>query len=437
MHSLASAETAEIVSPAACQAELERIVASRTFFKSARLRALLEHIGRNSIEGRLDELTEQQIGIAVFQRAPGYNSTEDTIVRVTVRHLRDRLDLYYREEGFSAFLQLTIPKGSYVASFQQVASAVPRENVLEAEKAPAGDAVTEPLGWPRSAKVALGLCLLAAVAAPLLVYVLVRPSAQAVPQDAGPESLWSALFTPGRKTILVPGDASLDAYVAWEQKPVTLSNYTNQAYQYEVAVSRPPSGRDVPLSVRSVTPMADLRLVAELVRVPFRMNHPEWNDWIEICYARDMVVASTHDNNLVLIGTETFNPWVGLYKNALDFDVHWDYVQDVYQVVNRAPHQGEQAKYIYDRRTADQPNYTHVALLDNTQGQGRVLLIEGTSMGTTYGALSFLKSRHLWQPVMHAATDEQGRLRNFEVLLSSQFIRGGSSNTHIVSIHVH
>lgn len=58
---------------AAMRAELDRVLASRVFAKSPRLCALLTYICESSLEGLADELTEQQIGIHVFGRPPGYN----------------------------------------------------------------------------------------------------------------------------------------------------------------------------------------------------------------------------------------------------------------------------------------------------------------------------------------------------------------------------
>ncbi len=443
-------ESFEPISPGSCRAELDRVLSSRSFSKSVRLRALLEYIGACSIEGRFDELSEQQVGIRVFQRPPGYNSTEDTIVRVSARHLRERLELYYREEGQSNPLKMAVPKGSYVATFR---IAEPRETssgpfVLASApelpaKADSSAAQIEPPSrtrWSRKGSLAILGCALVAAALPLLVYSYFRsqpqPQAQQAAQPFGPAILWRTLFTPGRETLIVPGDASLDVYTAWEQRSVSLANYTNQDYQNQVTVSRPPRHNDVPLSVRSVTPMADLRLVSDLVRVPEWMGQPAWDGWIKICYARDMVVANTHNNNLILIGSSTFNPWVTLYQKALDFYVHWDYVHDVYYITNRAPRPGEQKQYVYTRRPSDKA-YTLVALTDNSQGEGRVLLIEGTSMGTTYGAVNFFTNEELWQSVIRAATDKNGKLHNFEVLLSGDFVRGGLSNTQIVALHLH
>lgn len=426
------------------------MLGSRTFSKSGRLRLLLEHIGERSLEGKLDALSEQQIGISVFQRTPGYNSTEDTIVRVTARHLRERLDLYYQDEGKNNPLRVAVPKGSYVATFRIVpteeipASSYPvsshSDPAASSESRPADPGAVPRVRWPRSAWLAVLACAFVALVLPLLVYQHFQSQPQAHVQQAlqpfGPPALWNALFTPGRRTFIVPGDASLDIYTAWERRSVPLADYTNQTYQNQVTVSRPPAHNDVPLSVRSVTPMADLRMVSDLVRVPEWMGQPSWDDWIEVCYARDMVVANTHNNNLILIGPETFNPWVTLYQRTLDFYVHWDYMQDVYYVTDRNPKPGEQKQYTYDRRTAKKA-YTLVALTDNMQGEGRVLLIEGTSMGTTYAALNFFTNEKLWQPVISAATDKNGKLHNFEVLLSSDFVRGGTSNTQIVSLHLH
>ncbi len=80
---------------------------------------------------------------------------------------------------------------------------------------------------------------------------------------------------------------------------------------------------------------------------------------------------------------------------------------------------------------------THIALVDNTQGQGRVLIVEGTSMGSTYGAVNFLTHEALWGPVMKRATDSSGHLRNFDLLLSGNFLHGGVSHSQVLALHVH
>jgi hypothetical protein len=333
-----------------------------------------------------------------------------------------------------------VPKGGYVAHFENVE--LSGEYIAEPVRLSPLSSVPltselQRAGWPSTAKVLVSLLSALTILCPLIVYLWPRPP-QPVMAAKGPQLLWRVLFSPDRKTMIVPGDASLDAYIAWEQRRVSLEDYASQSYQQDINVSRPPSNLDVPLSTRSVTPMADLRLVSELVRVPEYMGMPQLEHNMEIRYARDVAVADTHDNNLILIGSETFNPWVTLYQAEMDFVSHWDFKSDVYVIDNKAPKTGEADHYYYDRRKHEvQKTITHIALVDNSQGQGRVLVIEGTSMGTTYGAVNFLTHEQLWKPVIEAATDSSGHLHNFEVLLSGGFVHGGVSNTQILATHIH
>src|ERR1700744_6028047 len=59
----------------------QRIVASRSFAKSALLSRFLLYVCEREITGRIAEISEQQIGVYVFGRRPGYNPGEDNIVR--------------------------------------------------------------------------------------------------------------------------------------------------------------------------------------------------------------------------------------------------------------------------------------------------------------------------------------------------------------------
>jgi hypothetical protein len=438
------------IEPTLCRQEMGRILASDAFNKAPRLCSFLTYVCENSLAGRLDELTEQQIGIHVFQRSPGFNSSEDTIVRGTARHVRTRLESYYREEGKHDPVLITMPKGGYVASFHQVAentvedcspglqesTAVASVNASFLDVSISNSAAALRQSWPLAAKVWLA-CVSVLLFGTGLTVMYLAHARTADQTTVGPTALWRALFTEGRRTLIVPGDASLDAYIAWEQRAVSLDQYANQTYQREVTVSQPPSATDVPLSVRSVTPMADLRLVAELVRVPDRFGMPQADKWVEIRYARDLAIADTHENNLILIGPETFNPWVTLYQPQMDFKVGWNFRTDVYSVTNRAPKTGESARYEYRRGAPGSKAMTLIAFVHNSQGHGHVLLIQGSSMGTTYSALNFLTNESLWKPVIDAATSSDGSLRSFEVLLSSNFIRGGVSNTQLLATHVH
>src|SRR3984885_2015346 len=92
----------------------QRIIASRSFAKSALLSRFLLYVCEREITGKIGEISEQQIGVHVFGRRQGYNPGEDNIVRNYARQLRHRLDQYFLEEGREEELRLSIPRGKYV-----------------------------------------------------------------------------------------------------------------------------------------------------------------------------------------------------------------------------------------------------------------------------------------------------------------------------------
>jgi hypothetical protein len=75
--------------PAVDREELVRRVASSTTFeKPPRLRASFLHVCRCALDNKPEAATEQQVGICVYDRQPGYNPNEDNIVRSRARLLR-------------------------------------------------------------------------------------------------------------------------------------------------------------------------------------------------------------------------------------------------------------------------------------------------------------------------------------------------------------
>src|SRR6266481_6332639 len=95
----------------------QRVAESQHLIGSARLRDFLLHVTVCAIRETPEDATEQQIGIRVFQRSPGFNSSEDSIVRSHARLLRLKLSAYFNAEGASEPLIIEIPKGHYLPVF--------------------------------------------------------------------------------------------------------------------------------------------------------------------------------------------------------------------------------------------------------------------------------------------------------------------------------
>jgi hypothetical protein len=97
---------------------VHRVASSSTFERSPRLRAFFLHVCRCALDNKPEGATEQQVGICVYDRPPGYNPNEDNIVRSQARLLRLKLEHHFANEGKDEPITITIPKGRYLPAFE-------------------------------------------------------------------------------------------------------------------------------------------------------------------------------------------------------------------------------------------------------------------------------------------------------------------------------
>ena len=99
------------------RAQLEKILTSDTFIRSERLSQFLRYVVEETLRGNGARLKEQVLGQDLYSRGDDYDPNADPIVRVDARRLRDKLREYYAGASGDAVL-ITLPKGSYVPSFE-------------------------------------------------------------------------------------------------------------------------------------------------------------------------------------------------------------------------------------------------------------------------------------------------------------------------------
>jgi adenylate cyclase len=110
--------TSEVTaSPDAVRDELERVLGSEAFANAGRHTRLLRYVVDRTLAGEGDQLKEYVLGTEVFDRADSYDPRLDSIVRVEVRRLRNRLEEYYRGRGSADQVVISIPRGSYAPTF--------------------------------------------------------------------------------------------------------------------------------------------------------------------------------------------------------------------------------------------------------------------------------------------------------------------------------
>ena len=107
-------ENAELV-----RAQLDRIVASKTFRQAKRLCALLEFAVEETLQGRANLITAPTVALEIFSNGRDIDERSEGLVRVQARQLRMKLSSYYEGEGRNDPLRISMPQGGYAASFQK------------------------------------------------------------------------------------------------------------------------------------------------------------------------------------------------------------------------------------------------------------------------------------------------------------------------------
>src|SRR5271165_4700149 len=102
--------------------ELQAVLASTAFVRSARMAALLNYLCGKYFAGDADHLKEYSIAVEVLGRPDTFDPAQDAIARVEVHRLRRKLREYYEGEGSNHPIHIQIPSGSYVPSFTPYAA---------------------------------------------------------------------------------------------------------------------------------------------------------------------------------------------------------------------------------------------------------------------------------------------------------------------------
>ena len=128
------------------QTQLQRILHSKVFRTSEVQRNLLHYLAEKSLAGGADTLKEYTVGLDVLGKPPSYDPRQESVVRMHVARLRQKLAEYYRTEGAQDPIIVDLPKGGFKVTFEsrplvlpEVVPAVPssrrREWILAASLA--------------------------------------------------------------------------------------------------------------------------------------------------------------------------------------------------------------------------------------------------------------------------------------------------------------
>jgi TolB-like protein len=113
----------------AIEQQLDRITSSVEFRKCPQLLRFLRFAVREALSGRNGGSKERLIGMEVFGRAADYDAALDPVVRVEARRLRRKLAEYYSRDGREDPIEIRLPKGGYLPTFEARTSRVTKHSI--------------------------------------------------------------------------------------------------------------------------------------------------------------------------------------------------------------------------------------------------------------------------------------------------------------------
>jgi hypothetical protein len=168
---------------------LDQLVASKTFSRSTQLKRLLVYLREATSSTDPSVWSETSIGTNAFGRKD-FNPKLDTIVRVEMRRLRQKLDEYYALEGAESSQRLRFERNTYRPYVEPNIPPVEPNILPEVELAPLPprDRFWTGLAW------GVGLTALAIVVVGG-VWWTIRASAERAPREIAESSIWAGFHS--------------------------------------------------------------------------------------------------------------------------------------------------------------------------------------------------------------------------------------------------
>jgi hypothetical protein len=407
---------------------IERILQTAPFQKSTNLHALLSYLAESSIAGRVEALTERNIGIAAFGKREDYSPAEDSAVRVHVRQLRLRLHEYFACEGQKEDLRVEIPKGSYALEFRPV---WPESKPLTESPAPRLPQQVK-AAHPRSRGIVMWLAIAIAAFCAIGWY---RAAHAPAPSPRAPWPL-NAVLQPNHETRVVVSDGNLMLRL-FGKKEITLEQYLQPGFRQTLIPPHldPRVSQLVDyISDSQLTSFADVVVSSALNRVA-REN----GQTVALYPAQNLSLRDLEEGNYVFVGSPTSNPWVGLFSDQLNFVVVEDKVGGKIYFLNKKPQAGEQRTYEGLARTGSAgEDYAAISVLPGSTGQGHVMILQGLRQEGTEALGELLESPDDRAQLEHAldAHDDARAPLYFEALIRARAVAGAPVSIRIVATRV-
>jgi len=394
---------------------VERIAVSPHLKASLRLQEFLFYISECAIREVPGEATEQQIGIHVFHRHPGYNSSEDSIVRTHARLLRQKLAAYFANEGSQEEIVVVVPKGHYLPVFTSRSTATSPPPTDGVQVPLAVDDLVEPTIGSATSIRYRGWLVVGAVALILTAVAMLawHPWKKARVSQSSVDIFWRPFFVDD------------PPFVVYSNALFTGNSITGLRYAPTGAPqdgSAPDSYVDTYTGIGELAAVYDLTKLFDAHQATFTLKRSQLVAWDE-----------AKSRNLIFIGASVENPSLRVLPPTVNFTQKAG--TGFAGIVNHHPKPGEPAVYSRPEHPLT-TDYAIIALLPGVQPGKRVLLFSGLTTFGTQAAVEFLCRPDSVAEILKQVTGPKGEIRPFEAVVQTTLGGGVALQTRLVTLRI-
>ena len=436
----------------------DRVAAGRELAASPKLRSFFLYVVDCSLREHPEEATEQQIGVKIFGRRPGYNSGDDSIVRAQARLLRQKLTSYFAAQGAGEPSVIDMPKGRYLLSFHQRTALLPAalgetaHREFQAEGTDAPETQPAPLSaLPQAALphamspqaalppavsrriadrrpptfwVCLGLAL-GLLAGGLLGAGSYRQYLVAAAPH--PDPLWSPFFSDAHPTLVIysnplfRGSPAEGLHLVDPDRPSAAGNAPNDTPNDTLGNKLDNTLDDTYTGTGEVQAIHTLTRFFDRHGAVFTLKRSRLVTWDQ-----------ARSSNLIFVGAPSQNTALHDLPARSEFTIAQDAQARGY-IVNQHPRPGEPAVFPTNDRTQET---AVVASLPGMETGTGILVISGlTTIGTQMAAEFLCRPENLRTLAEIVGTTSGGTLRPFEAVLHVGISKGVGVRVQLATVH--
>jgi hypothetical protein len=417
---------------------LNGVLEGEAFKGSHRSGKFLKYIVSRAIVGDFDSLKERAIGIEVFGRPPGYDTSADAIVRVTASDVRKRLLQHYGRPGIAAEYRISLPAGSYIPKIARVPCSHPEEGtppivgVQIPGPGPEAGSIAQSSSKRRVELFGFVLVVVMISAVNLAAFVVAWNHVRK------PEHIsilpWSSIFGSSRVTQIITSDPNIGEIQGFTGGQISLSDYANHQYIRDPGLLTPEQRRFCEVILRGDK--------ASIVDTPIAMAIGQLaqatSSKITVHGARSIQFSDLQtDANFILLGSPRSNPWANLYNDLLDFRFQYDPKTGKEVIRNVHPRPGEPASFVETAPGwATGQSYAIVAFLKNLDQSGQILFLAGQTAEGTEAAGKLVDDLPRLDKTLNKCGVRSAASEHFEILLRLNTMAGSPSNVDAVNCRV-